>query len=165
VEGGVAQAVLLGERGQPDAAAEVAAAQLRCCRTFVGLAGVLALAGLDDVDPTSASGIVTAPVAVDRNDVFGRARPTWEVGPGPSRAGRGRGMVAVRAGFCSGGKVLTDMAAAGLGADLGGLCWPCTMPDAASEAGDESGEICRRAGALLTLAGAEPVYPATPHGC
>lgn len=57
------------------------------------------------------------------------------------------------------------MGAAGLGADLAELCWPCTMPDAASVAGDESGEIRLRAGSLLTLAGAERVYPAAPHGC
>jgi hypothetical protein len=47
------------------------------------------------------------------------------------------------------------MDAAGVGADLTGLCWPCTMRDAASVAGGERGEVCLRAGALLTLAGAE----------
>jgi hypothetical protein len=57
------------------------------------------------------------------------------------------------------------MGAADLGAGLGEPCWPCTMRDAASVAGDESSEICLRAGALLTRAGAERGYPAVPHGC
>ena len=57
------------------------------------------------------------------------------------------------------------MGAADLGADLAELCWPLTMPDAASEAGDDSGEICVRAGGAADLAGAERVYLTAPHGC
>ena len=60
-----------------------------------------AVAGTVGVSPVilmrcpAASSIVAVHVPVTRNDVFGRARPTWEVGAGPSRAGRGGSMVAV----------------------------------------------------------------------
>jgi hypothetical protein len=72
------------------------------------------------------------------------------------------GMVAVRAGYWLAGKALTDMGAADLGADLAELRWPDTMPDAASEAGDESGEICLRAGRCC--GGRRARLPGRPHG-
>ena len=57
------------------------------------------------------------------------------MGAGPSRAGRGRGHGGSACGLLlAGGKVLTDMGAVDLGADRAELCWPLTMPDAASEA-------------------------------
>ena len=72
------------------------------------------------------------------------------------RPGRSAGLL------LAGGKVLTDMGAADLGADLAELRWPDTMPDAASEAGDESGEICLRAGRCC--GGRRARLPGRPHG-
>jgi hypothetical protein len=70
-------------------------------------------------------------------------------------------MVGVR-GCCWLGKVRMDMGATGLGVGRAEPFWPSSMPDAASGADDPSGEVCLRAGALLTLAGAST---RPPHGC